>query len=159
MSRLRQIIDKGNGNELRSAIADVLHLCSLSLRQRKDLLAALRSRQASIQLKTYPDDTSNQIPGIFCKLAHEIAQGNNAHYQLAIVVWYMNFDPELFARNMLQGEAPQFQDQFMKALKEKTTYFVDGRHMNGALMKKTDDFVLRRTGPYVCWVCDCFALL
>jgi hypothetical protein len=92
-------------------------------------------------------------------LNESLLKSHNAHYQLAIILWYMLFDSELFGRFMLQNESTRFKDIFMKGLKESTLRFIAGHRMNGELFKPADNLNERCTGTYVSSVRDMFATL
>jgi hypothetical protein len=136
----------------------VIFLGKLSTGTRQAILDALKAGKSSVKIEIV-EDLGSEVPSLFQHVAEVASRSCNAHYQQAIIVWYMLFDTELFGRWMLQNETDAFQDHFIKALKEATTYFIAGHQMNGALFKPGDNLGHRRTGHYISWVRDYFVSL
>src|SRR5947209_8693224 len=125
MSRLRRIFVEGDARTTHMALEDVLFLSGISGTTRAAILQRLHSGAASAaKLEIARDDDLPEVPELFLSVARQASRSGNAHYQQAIVVWYMLFDSELFGRFMLQNEPPQLQELFMKALKEMNTFFI-----------------------------------
>lgn len=158
MSRLRQIFLDGNVQVMRDALEDVKFLSSISTVTRQSILAALKAGQSSVKIEII-EDPGSEVPSLFQHVALVASRSCNAHYQQAVIVWYMLFDTELFGRWMLQNESDVIKDHFIKVLKEATTYFIAGHQMNGALFKPGDNLLQRRTGHFISWVRDQFVAL
>ena len=162
MSRLRRIFIDGDAKMLHLAMEDVLFLSSISSSTREGLLGRWELQQQKVVAgaKAEPsEDSPSEVPDLFVAMAHKIHRSRNAHYKQAIVAWYMLYDSQLFGRFMLQNETPELQDQFMKALKEMTTFFIAGHKMNGSLFKPGDNLADRRTGHFITRVREMFALM
>ena len=163
MSRLRRIFVDGDAKMLSMAMEDVLFLSRISSSTRHGLPRRfeqqLQQKVVGVKAEPAADDSPPEVPDLFVAMARKVHESRNAHYKQAIVVWYMLYDSQLFARFMLQNETPELQDQFMKALKEMTAFFIAGHKMNGSLFKPGDNLADRRTGHFITRVREMFALL
>lgn len=170
MSRLRQILVEANPKVAQEALQDVLFLCGITHSSRQAILKALKANATQVKIEIeHNDQGANEVPSLFRSLAVTVSKSQNIHYQIAIIVWYMLFDAELFGANMLRGETDAFKDQFMKGLKEATAQFIAGRHMTGRLFRfvpskkasdpEPDNPNDRKTGHYIAWLRDYFAIL
>lgn len=91
-----------------------------------------------------------QAPSLFIELAVAAYKSRNSHYQQAIIVSMMLFDPSGFGRYMLRGETEVLQNQFMIVLKELMHNFIIGVRVDtGSIFAKTDDIMLRKTGIWI----------
>lgn len=158
MSRLRAIFVEGDVKTLRKALEDVLFLCSISTTTRATIVAGIAANRKPILRNTKATEAS-EVPALFQAMVQKASEGRNAHYQQALVVWYMLYDAELFGRWMLANEPPKLQELFMKALKEMTAFFIAGHQMNGSLFKPGDNLANRRTGHFITRVREMFASL
>jgi hypothetical protein len=160
MSRLRRIIVDGDEGVLKDALADVRLLSSITHDTRNRILRAMSLGQVRAKIEIeYANPSTSEVPSLFRALNDTLMRSRNAHYQLAIILWYMLFDSELFGRFMLQNESHQFKDIFMKSLKESTLRFIAGHQTNGEMFKPTSNLNQRCTGTYVSSVRDLFATL
>ena len=158
MSRLRRIFVDGDAQMLHMAMEDVLFLSRISSSERAGVLSKY-TREPQVKRETAEEDAASEVPDLFIAMAHQVNRSRNAHYKEAIIVWYMLYDSQLFARFMLQNESPDLQEQFMKALKEMTAFFIAGHKMNGSLFKPGDNLADRRTGHFITRVREMFALM
>jgi hypothetical protein len=158
MSRLRRIFVDGDVQTLNMAMEDVLFLSRISSAERARVLSKY-TEEPQVKLEQQEEDAPSEVPELFIAMAQQVSRSRNAHYKEAIIAWYMLYDSQLFARFMLQNESAFLQEQFMKALKEMTAFFIAGHKMNGSLFKPGDNLADRRTGHFITRVREMFALM
>ena len=135
-------------------------LSRITIESRERIIAAVRSgKRPTKPIKLEDESTGSEVPGLFQHLTNQVSNGHNAHYKQSLIVWYMVYDPDLFARWMLRHESAELQDHFMKALREAQSFLIFGTHMDGTPFKSGDNMLKRRTGHFIGWVRDMFASL
>lgn len=144
MSQLRIMLTQGGEKALASTNAAMKIVIQLSQNDetvRRQLCESIK--------KEYEGAVDYQVPSLFGVACAEANENTNVIYKQAIIFWFMLFDPALFGSYMLHGESDIIRNEFMKALKNATSCFINGLRMNGEKINPSVSIVERTTGHFV----------